>query len=303
MKNDVRSKIQELIRGRSRKTKDSARRGVNILEDTHAEKIAEMCQCSVREVYIEAMRLGISPYRYLRNRDSISLEEQLKLADSRVSVVGAGGLGGQVILLLARVGIGHLIVVDSDMFDETNLNRQALCSNLSLERPKAEEAAGVVDSINPGVEVTPHRIRINSSNARKILAGSDVVVDALDNVPDRLMLERETKGLRIPLVHGALAGFGGQLMTIFPDDMGLTLLYRGEGMKRVDPKSPEAILGVPTFTPSIIGALQAMEVVKIILKRGRTFRNAMVYVDLEGGELNRFTFENSDLLPRDAPRT
>ena len=290
MKNDVRSKIRELIRGRSRKTKDSARRGVNILEDTHAEKIAEMCQCSVREVYIEAMRLGISPYRYLRNRDSISIKEQLELAESQVSVVGAGGLGGQVILLLARAGIGHLIVVDSDAFDETNLNRQALSSTLSLGRSKAEEAAGMVHSINPGVKVTPYRVMIDSINAGKMLAGSDVVVDALDNVPDRFMLEREAKRLKIPLVHGALAGFGGQLMTVSPDDTGLKLFYRDEGMKRGDPKSPEAILGVPTVTPAIIGTLEAMEVLKIILKRGTVFRNTMVYVDLDIGELNRFTF-------------
>lgn len=290
MSNVTRPEIQGLIREKSRKIKDPAGRTAMVLEDIHAEEIVETLGCSVHEVYIEALRLGISPYRYLRNRDSISIKEQLELAESQISVVGAGGLGGQVILLLARAGIGHLIVVDSDAFDETNLNRQALSSTLSLGRSKAEEAAGMVHSINPGVKVTPYRVRINSTNAGKMLAGSDVVVDALDNVPDRLMLEREAKRLKTPLVHGALAGFGGQLMTVFPDDTGLKLLYRDEGMKRVDQKSPEAILGVPTVTPAIIGALEVMEVLKIILKRGTVFRNTMVYVDLDIGELNRFTF-------------
>jgi molybdopterin/thiamine biosynthesis adenylyltransferase len=171
------------------------------------------------------MRLGILPYRYFRNRDSISIEEQLKLAESQVSVIGAGGLGGEVILLLARIGIGSLIVVDSDAFDETNLNRQALCPALSLGRSKAGEAAAMVHTINSGIEITPYQVRIDFTNAGKILAGSDVVVDALDNVPDRLMLESEAKSLGFPSVHGALAGFGGQLMTIFPDDVGLKLLY------------------------------------------------------------------------------
>jgi len=289
---DTRPEIQEQIRRRSRKLQDPARRTVQILEDIHSEEIAEMCLCTVHEVYIEALRLGILPYRYLRNRDSISIGEQLKLAESQVSVIGAGGLGGEVILLLARVGIGSLIVVDSDAFDETNLNRQALSSTLSLGRSKAEEAAVMVHSINPGVKVTPYRVRINSINAEKMLAGSDMVVDALDNVPDRLMLESEAKRLGIPLVHGALAGFGGQLMTIFPDDIGLKLLYR-EGMNRVDPESPEAILGIPTVTPALIGSLEVMEVLKIILQRGTAFRNTMVYGDLEEGELKRFTFEDT----------
>jgi molybdopterin/thiamine biosynthesis adenylyltransferase len=292
MSNGTGREIQEQIRRRSRTLQDPAERTVQILEDIHSQEIAEACQCGVHEVYIEAMRLGILPYRYLRNRDSISIEEQLELAGSQVCVIGAGGLGGEVILLLARVGIGRLVVVDSDAFDETNLNRQALSSTRSLGRSKAEEAAVMAHSINPGIEVTPYQLRIDSTNAGKMLAGSDVVVDALDNVPDRLILERETKKLGIPLVHGALAGFGGQLMTIFPDDTGLKLLYRHEGMKRVDPGSPEAILGVPTMTPALIGSLEAMEVLKIILKRGAILRNTMVYVDLENGELNRFTFEN-----------
>jgi molybdopterin/thiamine biosynthesis adenylyltransferase len=298
MGTDTHPKIKGLIRGKSKRIKDQARRTVQILEDIHAEEIAEACLCNLREVYIEALRLGISPYRYLRNRDSISIKEQLDLAKSQITVVGAGGLGGQVILLLARAGIGHLIVVDSDAFDETNLNRQALSSALSLGKSKAEEAAEMVHSINPGVEVTPYHVRIDPTNAEKMLAGSDAVVDALDNVPDRLMLEREAKRLEIPLVHGALAGFGGQLMTVFPDDVGLKLLYREEGAKRVDPKSPEAILGVPTVTPAIIGALEAMEVLKIILKRGTVFRNTMVHVDLDTGELNRFTFERNDPVSR-----
>jgi molybdopterin/thiamine biosynthesis adenylyltransferase len=294
MSNGTGIEIQEQIRRRSRPLQDPAGRTVQMLEDIHSQEIAEARQCSVHEVYIEAMRMGILPYRYLRNRDSISIEEQLKLAGSQVCVIGAGGLGGQVILLLARVGIGRLVVVDSDAFDETNLNRQALSSTRSLGRSKAEEAAVMAHSINPGIEVTPYQVMIDSANAGKMLAGSDVVVDALDNAPDRLMLESEAKRMGIPLVHGAVAGFGGQLMTIFPDDTGLTLLYRDEGMKRSDPGSPEAILGVPTMTPALIGSLEAMEAVKIILKRGTVFRNAMVYIDLEEGKANRFSFAHND---------
>jgi molybdopterin/thiamine biosynthesis adenylyltransferase len=292
MSNTVCPEIQGLIQTNSRQTEDPARRVVQVLDDIHAEKIAQTCGCTVHEVYTEAMRLGTLPYRYLRNRDSISLDEQLELAESQVSVVGAGGLGGQVILLLARVGIGHLIIVDSDVFDETNLNRQALSSNLSLGRSKAEEAVSVVGSINPGVEVTPYHVKIDSSIAQRILSGSHVVVDALDNVPDRFILEKAAKKLGVPLVHGALAGFEGQLMTILPGDTGLKHVYGRGKARRGDPNSPEAILGVPAITPSIVATLQAMEVLKVILNRGKTFRNTMVHIDLEGGELNRYGFES-----------
>ena len=127
-----------------------------------------------------------------------------------------------------------------------------------------------------------------------MLDASDVVVDALDNIADRFVLESETKKLGVPLVHGALAGFEGQIMTIFPDDPGLKHLYGDEKVEKNDPKRPEAILGVPTITPSIISSLQAMEVLKIILKRGKVFRNIMVHVDLEGGQVNQFVFECED---------
>ena len=281
----------KLIKKRTRKITDPAARQVEILEDHQAAKIAAESGRPIHEVYKEALRLGITPYRYVRNREAISIEEQLKLAESRVGVVGAGGLGGQVILLLARVGIGHLVVVDHDLFDETNLNRQALCSRESIGKPKSKRAVVAVRSINPGVQVTPYQARLDDANATELLAGSDVVVDALDNVPTRFALERATKSLGIPLVHGALAGFEGRMMTIFPDDGGLKHLYGSEEAKIADTKRPEAILGVPVLTPSFIANLQAMEVIKIILKRGKIFRNIMLHVDLEGGQLNEFLFQ------------
>ena len=284
----------EMIRQRSTKIIDKAARQVQVLEDDQATKTATEWDRTVHEVYKEALGLGILPYRYIRNREAISVEEQLKLAESRVAVVGAGGLGGQVILVLARVGVGHLVVVDHDVFDETNLNRQALCHGESIGRPKPEEALAMVRSINPGVEVTPHMAKIDDSNAREILGGSDVVVDALDNVSARFALERATKALKIPLVHGAVAGFEGRMMTIFPEDPGLKNLYGSELARVDDTKRPEAILGVPVLTPSFIANLQAMEVVKIVLKRGKIFQNTMLHADLEAGQVSMFTFQKGD---------
>ncbi|MFO7737604.1 MAG: HesA/MoeB/ThiF family protein [Desulfatiglandaceae bacterium] len=292
MSSGTKHTMEELLRRKAKKITNPAGREVRILEDAEATALANHCRSSLHAVYEKAMALGICPYRYLRNRDIVSIEEQLRLAKSRVVVIGAGGLGGHVVLLLARMGIGHLIVVDYDRFDETNLNRQALSTSASLGRSKSQTAVEAIGAINPGVEATPYEIKLDAANAFQILDGADAVVDALDNVPDRLLLEKATKKLGIPLVHGALAGFEGQVMTIFPEDPGLRYLY-GKGGSRIDKsKSPESVMGVPTFTPALIATLQAMEVLKIILGRGRIFRNAMLYVDMETGRISEFSFEN-----------
>ena len=293
MNSETQINIRERLHSKSKKITDPAGREIEILEDAQASKVAEECNSTLHSIYIEALTVGVCPYRYLRNREAISPQEQLGLAKSRVAVIGAGGLGGQVILLLARMGIGTLVVVDHDVFDETNLNRQTLSSMEALGKPKSEAAAATVGSINPGVKVIPFQVKLAASNAPEILAGANVAVDALDNVKDRFILEQETKKLGIPLVHGALAGFEGQIMTIFPGDPGLKHLYRDEGAGGDKSKRLESILGVPTITPPFIATIEAMEVIKIILKRDNIFRNTMVHVDLETGQINRFNLEKT----------
>jgi molybdopterin/thiamine biosynthesis adenylyltransferase len=282
--------LVKIIQSKARRFKDPAGREVDVIEEHQALEIGRVCRYPLREVYRQALRLGFCPCRYLRNREILSLQEQLKLADSRVTVVGAGGLGGSVLSLLARVGVGHLVVVDSDVFDETNLNRQAFCHVDNLGKPKAEEARRQLERINPSVEVTAHATRLDPTNGKDILAGSQVVVDALDNVESRLALDEVARSLGIPLVHGALAGFEGQVMTIFPGDRGLRQIY-GDKREKTDAFArPEAVLGVPGITPSLIATFQAMEVLKILLNRGSVFRNGMAYMDLESGEISRFSF-------------
>jgi molybdopterin/thiamine biosynthesis adenylyltransferase len=293
---DKKKGLHGRIREKAASVTDPAGRLVQILKDHDVLVIADECKVSVHDVYKEMLKKGIYPYRYMRNLDAISPEEQLKLAESKIAVIGAGGLGGNVILLLARVGIGSLAVVDQDVFDETNLNRQALCNVNSLGRPKANEAVSAVTAINPGVTVFPHQIKLDASNAEGILAGSDVIVDALDNVPDRFLLEGAARKLGIPLVHGTLAGFEGWIMTIFPGDPGLKNIYRAEEEKRIDQESPQAVLGVPGVTPFLIAAFQVMEVLKILLGRGNIFRDKMIHVDLERGCLNEFFFHVPDSL-------
>ena len=290
-RSDEKMILEDLVRLESHCVDHPAGGEIRVLKQRHALHIAKTCACSVRQVYESALGLGTYPYCYIRNREALPPAGQLDLIRSRVAMVGAGGLGGQVILLLARMGIGYLTVVDHDVFDETNLNRQALCTGKTLGKAKAGEAAKVIASINPGVDVTPHRIRLEESNASELLAGSDVVVDALDNVRGRFILEKESKRLGIPLIHGAVAGFEGRVMTIFPEDDGMALLYGRDEPTDNGTLTPEAILGVPTLTPALIATLQAMEVLNVILKKKKISRNTMFHMDLERAEFNKFSFE------------
>ena len=228
---EMSSDIQERIRERAKKIMDPAGREAEILEDRTGREIAWQSGVALHEIYREALKLGVCPYRYIRNMDILSVAEQLRLAESRVAVVGAGGLGGQAIVLLARLGVGTLVVVDCDQFDETNLNRQALCVGETLGEPKTRAAVEAVAAINPGVQVIPHQVRLTADVIDGILAGSDVVVDGLDNVPDRLLLQEAAGRLGIPMVHGALAGFEGRIMTILPGGL------RGQADEEVTPTS------------------------------------------------------------------
>ena len=288
---ETRTELKKRIQENARPIKDLVGRDVLILDEVPADSIAQDLGLTLLDVYGATLGLGIYPRRYLRNRDGISLEDQLKLAESKVAVVGAGGLGGTVIQLLGRIGVGRLVVVDCDVFDETNLNRQVFCTRDWVGQPKALAVQAQMKAINPAVEVSAHILRLESANGPEILAGCRVIVDALDNVKDRLTLEALAKRLGIPFVHGALAGFEGQLMTVFPEDPGLKQIYGSGDESGSAATRPEFLLGVPSITPSIVATLEAMEVLKILLNRGIPFRNKMVYIDLERGEWSQFGFQ------------
>jgi len=285
--------LKESIESKSIKIQDPADREVRVLKERDALVLSQQYDAHLSKIYIEALKIGISPYRYLRNRESISISEQLKLAQSKVSVIGSGGLGGSIILVLARLGIGELVIIDHDVFDETNLNRQAISSTEVLGILKCEEAERQVKIINPGVIITSYNKKLKPNTAMKLLEGCHVAVDALDNIADRFILEKASKTLNIPMVHGAVAGFAGQVMTIFPEDNGLESIYGKQPARTDDSKRPETLMGVPAVTPSLVACYQAMEVVKVLLDKGNLFRSCLLYIDLESGQLNRLNFKNN----------
>ncbi len=231
-----------------------------------------------REETLTMLEAGQVPERYLRNAGTIGATGQARLLAARVAVVGAGGLGGTVVELLARMGVGYLRIIDGDTFAAHNLNRQLLATESSLGESKAAAAAARVAAINADVTADAVPRMLDAGNAAALLTGMDVVVDALDTIGDRLLLGRTARQLAIPLVHAAIAGFTGQVATVLPGDPGLEQIYhQGAGPSR----GIETVLGNPAATPAIAAALQAQEVVKLLTGVGEPLSRKLLYFDTE----------------------
>lgn len=213
--------------------------------------------------------------RYERNIKTLSVEENEKLKDFHVCVIGCGGIGGYVIEMLGRIGIGHITAVDGDEFCESNLNRQILSSNKTMGKSKAETAKSRMKDVNDLIEVTAVSEFINKDNSNSIIKGHHVVIDALDNIETRLILQDACEKAGIPLVHGAIGGWYGQVTSIFPGDRTLDVMYKDK-----DQKGIEKTLGNPSFTPALIASIQVSEAVKILINRGEILRNKMLVIDL-----------------------
>jgi len=240
--------------------------------------LASKYNLSGRQVEIKALEAGFIPERYVRNMRTFSLQDQAALLQARVSVVGLGGLGGGVIEILARIGVGRLNLMDGDKFEDSNLNRQLLSTHDGLGSLKAEAAVERIRSVNASVAVEAHAQILDADNAAERLTGSHVVVDCLDSLKFRFVLEEACRAAGIPLVSAAVAGLAGHVTTIFPEDPGLKLIY-GE-RDRIPTKGAEASLGTLPPCVTLLSALEASEVVKVLLKKGTLLRNQLLVVDL-----------------------
>ncbi len=245
--------------------------------------LVDAFDCSIREVELAALDIDVVAWRYVRNLGTVGVEGQARLLRSTVAVVGQGGLGGYVTEALARMGVGRLILIDGDAFDEHNLNRQLLSTERGLGVEKVQVARQRVAEINSAVEVIGHVERLTEENLPRLLGEAEVVVDALDRLPTRLMLQDGAQKLGIPMVHGSIAGFLGQVMTIFPNDPGLHGLY-GDG--ELPEQGLEAQLGTPPATPMAVAAWEAQEVVKILTDQGEPLRNRLLVMDMEAGSVD-----------------
>ena len=267
---------------------DGSNRNIISLLDT--ADIAQRSGRTRKEIDILALEQSIVPERYIRNMDALSMKDQITLLQSRVCIVGLGGLGGSVVETLARIGIGAMTVIDGDIFDESNLNRQVLSSEHNLSQTKTATALEKILTVNSSILIQDHTEKMDEENAVHLLEHTDIAVDCLDNIQTRFILEKAAKKAGIPMVSAAVAGFSGQITAIFPEDRGLELVY-GPEQSLSATRGAETTLGNLAFTVSLVASLECAEVVKILLNKNSDLRNQLLIVDL-----NEPTFERIRLL-------
>ena len=237
---------------------------------------------SIKEAEITALKNNIVPERYERSLGTVGGKEgQILLLNSRAAVMGLGGLGGLASELLARMGVGTLILIDGDSFSESNLNRQVLANEENLGDKKAEVARIRIKQVNAAVDAISFAQMATEDNIENMLGGCHVVLDCLDNLTTRFLLQETCQKLSIPMVHGAIAQFYGQVSTIFPGDPGLNVVYRS--FEKGKDKGIEKELGNPSTTPALVAAWQVQEAIKLLVKKKELLRNRLLFIDtLEG---------------------
>jgi molybdopterin/thiamine biosynthesis adenylyltransferase/rhodanese-related sulfurtransferase len=208
----------------------------------------------------------------------VDLEGQLKLLDAKVLLLGAGGLGSPAALYLAAAGVGTLGIIDMDVVDESNLQRQILHNIERIGERKVDSAKKTLTLLNPDVNVVTYDVRLGADNVMDIVAGYDVIVDGTDNFPTRYLLNDASLLKRIPVVHGSIFRFEGQVTVFDP--------YNGPCYRCLLPEPPPPELapscaeaGVLGVLPGIIGSIQALEAIKLLLDIGEPLRGRLLAYD------------------------
>jgi molybdopterin/thiamine biosynthesis adenylyltransferase/rhodanese-related sulfurtransferase len=221
----------------------------------------------------------------------IGEEGQLKLLDARVLLIGAGGLGSPASLYLAAAGIGTLGIVDADIVDETNLQRQIVHSLDTLGTPKVDSAKRAIGALNPDVNVVAYRERLTSENIDRILdAGWDLIVDGADNFPTRYLVNDASVWRNIPVVHGSIYRFEGQV-TVFSPHVGpcYRCLFPEPPPPELAPSCAEG--GVLGVLPGIVGSLQTSEAIKLATGIGEPLIGRLLLFDALSTEFNEVKIE------------
>lgn len=210
-----------------------------------------------------------------RQKEIFSEEEQEILRTTPIVIIGCGGLGGTIIEQFVRAGFEELTIVDQDVFDETNLNRQVRSNLGTVGKSKVKITKSAMEQINPNINITDYDLTIDEKNISKILKGNKILVDAVDNVYTRVLISREAKQQGMVFVHSAVEKTMGQLSVFEPNSVSYEKLFRLKSVDKaldddvknyllsISAKKPQ-VLGV---TPSIFGSLQVNETIKYILNK------------------------------------
>ncbi|HIH62630.1 MAG TPA: HesA/MoeB/ThiF family protein [Methanobacteriales archaeon] len=211
-----------------------------------------------------------------RQMNFLKKDEQLKLKNARVAVIGCGGIGGAAIEMLARMGVGSLSIVDKDAFSISNINRQVMSDFHSIGKSKVAVTRERIWKINPFIEIEAFNCEVDEDNVDTIIEGSDVVIDAMDNIMSRVIVSRECRRSKIPFIHGAVHASMGQV-TVFGDGtpsyeevfklpsrgLGLTDEVK-EKVQRLESEIPPVI----GPAPNIVGCIESFEALKVLTGKG-----------------------------------
>ncbi|MBN1880932.1 MAG: HesA/MoeB/ThiF family protein [Deltaproteobacteria bacterium] len=273
--NALKKEIERLAE--TEKTPDGS--SVKAIDIAGLDLAAKSQNVTRRRAEIAALDLGIYPVRYMRNIGTLGREGQKKLLNSRVSIVGVGGLGGTAAIELARAGVGELVLIDGDVFSEDNLNRQEFSDENVIHASKVKVAQKRIEEVNGAVDVTVVEKVVDELDLRVVLTGSDAVLDALDNISGRFALQRAAQTHGIPLVHGSVAGFIGQVSTILSRDRGLSAIYGPE--EETPDRGIELEVGTPPGVVGAVASIQVIEVLKILTGIGEPLHKRLLFMDFE----------------------
>ena len=248
------------------------------IDEASLARLASDAGFSLREAQKIACDHEIWPERYVRNTGLFSAAEQARLLCAKVLQVGLGGLGGHLLDMMLRLGVGYITGADGDVFEESNLNRQLFATSATLGKAKAQAAADYAAHINPAVEFTPVHAFLRDETLLEALRGKDLVLDALGGLRDRKALHDAAAKMQLPMISAGIAGFVGWVAVVRPGDPGpANFLGNQNGV--------EESLGNPAPTVAFAAALQCAEASKILA--GRACASGFVVFDLTDQSLTR----------------
>lgn len=263
--------------------------------------LARLRGCPLRQVMDECLSRHIWPERFRRNYGLFSVMAMRRLLGARVLLAGCGGLGGHLAGLLARLGIGAFVLCDPDSFTESNLNRQAFCTERTLGRPKAEVAAEAVRDMAGHAEVVSHVLAVTADNLPALLDGVDVALDCLDSVADKTLLENACLRAGVPFVHGGVLRHEGMVFRNVPEpadspagapdalpDIGLRRLYpQGQSAAELD---AARAAGVSVLSVAGTACLMAGQCLRILLGDAAPGLGRLYHLDSGLPELESFAW-------------
>ncbi len=228
--------------------------------------------------------------RYARQMLTFGEEGQERLKSASVLVAGAGGLGTVISLYLAAAGIGHLRIIDCDVVEPSNLNRQILHWSGDIGRPKTASVADKLAALNPLIRIEAIIARITEESIEGMARGCDLIVDAMDNVPTRHLLNRAAVAQKIPFVHGAVRGFFGQATTVIPG--------KGPCLRCFFPESsPREVFPIVGAACGVIGSIEVAETIKLLTGKGEPLAGKLFIWDGLSGAAETIAIERNPSCP------